>query len=214
MTAMKVLLADDHAIFRECLRSVLASENDSQVAGEAANGDELLELIQNIEADVVILDLEMPVKSGFVVLDEIKQKHPDLPVLILSSYAEEQYATRAIKSGASGYLRKTLMVDEFILALRKVASGERYLPVNYRDNLPLMPSSADPLDPLDPLKYLSEREFDVFNQIVAGSSINEIAAEMNLSPKTVSTYRSRIYEKLSVTSHAELFSYARSQELL
>ncbi|MCK5689664.1 response regulator transcription factor [Myxococcota bacterium] len=208
---MKVLLADDHVIFRQGLRAVLDREDDIQVMGEAANGDELLSLLEEIKVDVVILDLEMPVKSGFAALSEIHEKYPDLAVLVLSFYSEEQYALRAIKNGASGYLCKTLLVEDLIIALRKVARGERYLPAAFADKIAAMLGVGSSLKPHE---SLSEREFDVFTRILQGASNKEIAAEMHISPKTISTYRTRIYKKLGVSSQAELFTYARGVELV
>jgi len=202
---LRILIADDHQIVRAGLAQFLADQGDLQVAAEASNGDELLDLVRKEEFDVVLLDIAMPGKNGIDCLRVIRQIKPELPVLVLSGYPEAHYAVNLIRSGASGYLSKDAPPEELIRAIRVVARGRKYLSETAADLV-----SAKLSEPADRQLHeqLSEREFQIFRKLATGESPTQIANELNLSVKTVSTYRARVLEKMNLKTNADLTYYA------
>lgn len=202
---MKILIADDHAIMREGLRHILIETPGIEIAGEAANGREVLEMVDRTEVELVLLDISMPGMNGLEVLRILKKDHPRLPVLILSMFPEEQYAVRSLRAGASGYLTKESASEELIAAVRKVASGGKYISLSLAEKIAFeMEDEARGL----PHESLSDREYEVFRGIVAGKTSGEIAEQLALSVKTISTYRQRIFSKMKMHTNAELTRYA------
>jgi DNA-binding NarL/FixJ family response regulator len=202
---IRVLIADDHQIVRAGLRQFIADEPDIRVEGEAASGDEVMTRLREMKFDVVVLDISMPDRNGIDVLKLLRQRHPELPVLILSTYPEDQYAINLIRAGASGYLTKESAPDDLVKAIRTVAQGRRYVSPTVAD---LLIGGLDkPTD--QPLhQTLSKREFQIFCKLSRGQSVSVIAEELFLSVKTVSTYRSRILEKMGMKTNADLTYYA------
>ena len=208
---IKILIADDHAIVREGLKQIVAEEKDMQVTGEAANAFELMELLKSKEWSIVILDINMPGKSGLEALKDIKQIYPHLPVLILSMFSEDQYGLRAIKAGASGYLKKVSAPTELVTAIKKIVSGRKYI------NQQLAEKLADSLDATEKESLhekLSDREYQIMCNIALGKSAEEIAEELSISINTVYSYRNRILEKMSMKSNVELTQYAVQYKLI
>ena len=208
---IKILIADDHAIVREGLKRIVAETADMVVADEATNGHEVLEKIRNNEYNVVILDISMPGRGGVDILKQLKGQRPHLPILILSMHPEEQYAVRVLKAGAAGYLTKESAPDELITAIKRVSSGRKYVSSSLAEKL------AFDLERHTELPYhetLSDREYQVLCMIASGKRAQEIAEELCLSVKTVSTYRSRILEKMKMKNNAELMRYAIKHELV
>lgn len=208
---MRILIADDHPIFRNGLRHLIAEENDMVVADEAENGKRVLDLLQGNQYDVVLLDLDMPVISGLDVLTRIKELYPNLPVLILSFYPEEQYALRALKLGSSGYLTKDSAAEELVLAIHRVVAGKKYITASVAEKMSLL---LDEEVESRPHERLSDREYQVMLKLAKGKSTMEIAGDLNLSPKTVSTYKSRIFEKMEMTTNAQIVRYAIEEGLI
>ena len=197
--AKKILVADDHAIFREGLKQVIAKTVDMVVADEATDGQEALCKIRENDYDIVLLDISMPGRSGLDILAEIKNLRPKLPVLILSMHPEEQYAIRAFKAGASGYLTKGNPPQELIEALQKVALGEKYISPNLAEALV---ASIGNDAPTSPHNDLSNREFQVLCLIASGKPVSKIAGELALSVKTISTYRTQILRKMNMQNNS------------
>lgn len=208
---IKVLIADDHPIVRQGLRQVLKETSDIIVAGEAGNGPETLDEVSRNDYDVVLLDISMPGRSGLDILRQLKIEKPDLRVLILSTYPEEQYAVRSLKDGAEGYLTKASVPDELVAAIRKAASGRKYVSSALAEKLAfdLNINNQKPLH-----ETLSDREYQVMCMIASGKMAKEIAADLSLSVKTISTYRTRILEKMQMKSNAEITLYAIKQGLV
>jgi DNA-binding NarL/FixJ family response regulator len=208
---IRVLIADDHAIVREGLKQILSEVPDMVVAGEAADGQEALDRIRKDPWDIVLLDMSMPGKSGIELLKQIKSEYPKLPVLILSMHKEDQYAVRTLRAGASGYLTKESAPQLLVSAIRKVASGGRYISPSLAEKLLLdwSPNEDKPLHTL-----LSDREFQIFQMIVSGKSTSEIADELALSVKTVSTHKVRILQKMKMKNNTELVVYAMKYHLI
>jgi two-component system, NarL family, invasion response regulator UvrY len=202
---IKVLIADDHAIVRRGLKQILAETTDIVVTGEAANGREALEKVRAQPWDVLVLDITMSDRSGLDILKDIRQTHRELPVLVLSMHAEEQFATRMLKAGASGYLNKESAPDELVKAIRKVHAGGKYISAAQAERM-VGELTGDP-NRL-PHELLSDREYEILCLIGSGKTATEIARELSLSVKTVSTYRSRILEKLHLSTNAQLTHYA------
>jgi DNA-binding NarL/FixJ family response regulator len=201
---IKVLIADDHPVVRQGLLQILSATDDILVAGEATSGHEVLERAQCAECDVVILDLSMPGIDGLDVLKQLKRERPRLPVLILTMHAEDQFAIRALKAGASGYLTKESAPAQLVGAVRRVFGGGRYISAQLAERL------ADHLGPENERfghEKLSDREYHVLRLIAAGRSTREISADLSLSVKTISTYRARIFEKMQMKTPAELAAY-------
>lgn len=203
---IKVLIADDHAIVRSGLKQILdETGGEIQVLGEAANGREVLEKIQGQEWDVLVLDITMPGRSGLDILKDIRQLKPKLPVLILSMHAEEQFATRMLKAGASGYLNKESAPEELVKAIRKVCDGGKYVSPAQAERM-VSELAGDSDKP--PHELLSDREYEILCLIASGKTATQIAKQLSLSVKTVSTYRSRILEKMKLGTNAQLTHYA------
>jgi DNA-binding NarL/FixJ family response regulator len=202
---IRVLVADDHPLIRSGLKQILSREADMAILGEAEDSEQVLERIEEHAWDVVLLDITMPGRGGLDVLREIRRRQPGLPVLVLSMHAEEQFAVRAIKAGASGYLSKTDPPAEIAQAIRKVASGKKYVSAGLAQTLANALDSATDR-PLH--EALSDREFQVMCKMASGQTVSQIAAEISLSVKTVSTYRSRVLEKMNMRTNAELTRYA------
>lgn len=208
---IRVLVADDHPIVREGLKQILSDTSDILVVGEAESGQAVLNSTSKHHYDIVLLDISMPGRDGLEVLRELKQHKPKLPVLILSMYPEEHYAVRVLRGGASGYLTKSSAPDELISAIRKVASGRKYISSTLAERLTYeLDRDAD--KPVH--EILSDREYQVMFMIATGKSVKEIGEELNLSVKTVSTYRARILAKLNMKNNAEIVLYAVQNKLV
>jgi two-component system, NarL family, invasion response regulator UvrY len=208
---IKILIADDHTIFREGLKHILAEYPDLVVADEANNGQEVLDKIWKNNYDMVLLDITMPGMTGLEVLKQLKNDKPKLPVLILSMHPEEQYAVRVLRAGASGYLTKESAPDELIVAIRKISQGRKYITSSLAERL-ASEVEADSEKPLHDI--LSDREYQVLRMIAAGNTVKHIAKELSLSIKTVSTYRTRIMEKMNMKTNAEVMHYVIKHQLL
>jgi len=208
---MRVLIADDHAVFRRGLRETLVEGFSRITFGEARTAQEALDHVRRQDWDVVILDISMPGKSGLDILDELKRLRPKLPILLLSMHPEEQFARRALKAGAAGYLTKDSVPEELKEAVRRVVVGGRYVSATLAEKLAVdLREGAD--RPIHEL--LSDREFQVLRMIASGKSVKQIAEEIALSVKTVSTYRARILEKTGMKTNAELIRYALQTQLV
>jgi DNA-binding NarL/FixJ family response regulator len=206
----KVLLADDHALVRDGLRHILEGTSGFEVVGEAYDGPTTISLVRATPADVLVLDLSMPGRNGIELVKQIKDEIPTLRVLVLTMHAEQQYAVRAFKAGASGYLTKESASKELVAALTKISAGGVYVSLSMAERL--AQSLNEPTDML-PHQRLSDREFDVFRRIAAGQTISEIAHELCVSAKTVSTYKTRILEKMQMPHEAALVRYAIQHKL-
>ena len=202
---LKILVADDHTIVREGLKQILGEVADMIVAGEASDGSETLRKVREDHYDLVLLDIAMPGISGLDVLKQLKLEKPDLPVLMLSMYPEEQYAVRTLKAGASGYLTKESASDELIAAIRKVCSGGKYVTSSLAEKLAFC-LDTDSEKPVH--ERLSDREYQVVRMIASGKTVTEIAEELSLSVKTISTNRSRALAKMGMKTNAEITYYA------
>ena len=207
----EVLVVDDHSIIRQGLRKILADTDDLIVAGEAANGNAALEMVRERDWDLLILDLSMPGRSGLELLKLIKNERPHLPILVFSMHQEEQYAVRAIRAGAAGYLSKEGDSELLLPAIRKVVNGGVFISARLAE---LLATNVSPNAPGLPHTQLSNREFEVFIRIVRGVSLTAIAEEFSLSIKTVSTHKSHILTKMDMSSQADLVRYAIEHHLL
>ena len=208
---IKILIADDHTIVRKGIIQLIEGAQDIKVTAEAKNAAEVLHLITRQDFDVIVLDISMPGRSGLEVLKELKSIKPEIPILILSMFPEEQYAIRVMRSGASGYLTKESAPEELIKALRTIAGGKKYIHPSLAEQL------ADHFDqnvdkPLT--EQLSDREYETMIKIATGKSLTEIAEELSISVKTVSTYRRRVLNKLNVHSNVELTQWVIKNNLL
>jgi DNA-binding NarL/FixJ family response regulator len=202
---MRVLIVDDHAVVRRGLRSLLSDEFLGAAFGEASNATQALEQLQKKEWDVALLDISLPGKSGLELLKELKAQWPRLPVLVLSGYPEDQFAVRVLKAGAGGYMTKESAPEELGKAIRKILVGGRYVSPALAESLALG-VKKDPTRM--PHEILSDREYDVMSRIASGKTVTEIADELSLSAKTISTYRARVLEKLGVKNSAAIVQYA------
>lgn len=207
---IRVLLADDHAIVRTGLKEILESTGDIVVAAEATNGHEALAMVRQGDFDIAVLDLSMPGRSGIELIKLIKAERSKLKVLVLSMHSEEQYAVRAVRAGASGYLTKESAADELVAAIRRIAGGGAYITPETAERLVLEAGAGR--EGL-PHTRLSNREYEVFRMIVSGVSVSEIANKLALSVKTVSTHKVRILEKMGMSSQADLVRYAVKHKL-
>ena len=202
---IRILIADDHPLLRNGLRQVITQEPDMQVTGEVEESEQVLQYLREQPCDVLILDLMIPGRGGLDILREVRRQFPGLPILILSMYAEEQFAIRSIKAGANGYLSKTNAGPEVIKAIRRVLSGKKYVSPGLAE---MLANSLDHDADRPPHEALSDREFQVMCKIASGMTVSQIAAEVALSVKTISTYRARVLEKMNMATNAELTRYA------
>ncbi|OPX99409.1 MAG: Response regulator UvrY [Syntrophorhabdus sp. PtaB.Bin047] len=208
---IRILVADDHSVVREGIKQILAGLDDMIVEDEAESGQEVLLKMQSKDYDLVLLDISMPGKSGLEVLEEIKVMKPRVPVLILSMHPEEQYAVRMLRAGASGYLTKASAPQELISAIRKVSRGGKYVTVSLAEKL-AFELDAGAEKPRH--ERLSNREYQVMLLLASGMSVSEVADELCLSAKTISTYRTRILDKMDMKKNAELTLYAVKNNLI
>jgi two-component system, NarL family, invasion response regulator UvrY len=207
---IKLLVADDHAIIRKGLEQIIAETSDIVVAGEARNGQEAIEKVLKDGYDIVLLDISMPGRDGLEVLKELKSHRPDLAVLMLSMYPEEQYALRSLRAGAAGYLTKENAHAELITAIRKISAGGKYVSSSLAEKL------ADTLgrpQEVSSHELLSDREYQIMCMIASGKTSMEIAAELSLSVKTVSTYRARLLKKMGMKGNADIIRYVIENKL-
>ena len=208
---IRVVIADDHTIVREGLKQLLCAASDVEVVDEARDGHDVLRIVRENEFEVLLLDLSMPGKGGMDLIKQVKGEKPKLKILVLSMHAEHQYAVRAIKAGASGYLTKDSASTQLLSAIRKVAGGGAVISAEVAEQLALsaMPHADGPLH-----ASLSDREYQVFQLIVGGASVSDIAQQLNLSVKTVSTHKARLMEKMGLANQAELIHYAIRHQLV
>ena len=202
---IRILIVDDHAILRRGLRALLSDEFHGAAFGEASNARQALEQLRKEKWDVALLDITLPGKSGLDLLKEFKAARPKLPVLILSAHAEDQFAVRALKAGAGGYMTKESAPEELAKAIRKVLAGGQYVSPALAEKLALRVRKDIKLTPHE---TLSDREYEIMCLIASGKTVTEIAGELSLSPKTISTYRARVLEKLGVKNSAAIVQYA------
>jgi two-component system invasion response regulator UvrY len=207
---IRILIVDDHAVVRRGLRDILASESDVNVL-ETGDPYDALKLVRKEDIDIAVLDLDLPGKSGLELLKDVKRERPKLPVLILSVYPEEQFAVRTLKAGASGFLSKDAAPEDLVTAIRKISRGGKYISESVAEKL-LNKLNAD--DTSAPHETLSDREFEILRLFGTGKTVGEIAGELSLSVPTVSTYRARILEKMSLRTTAELMRYAIQNNLI
>jgi len=209
---IRVVIADDHQILREGLKQLLLTAGDLDVVDEAADGYQVLNKIRALDIDVLLLDMSMPGKSGMELIRQVKTERPKLRILVLSMHEEHQYAVRAIRAGASGYLTKESASSQLVAAIRKVAGGGAFISAEVAEHLAqdAMPHATD-----RPLHVaLSDREYQVFTRLVGGESVTAIAAALHLSAKTISTHKARLMQKLQVDNNAELVHYALKHRLV
>jgi len=208
---VRVLIADDHPVVRQGLKSMLDSDVEIDVVGEARDGDEAFDLAHKVDWDVAVLDYSMPGRGGVELLSDVKHDYPERPVLILSIYPEDPHGLRALKAGAAGYISKESAGDELTAAVKKVATGGRYISSALAEKLAmrLTPEQERP-----PHERLSDREYRVMWMLATGKTLQQIAEEMRLSPSTVSTYRGRILKKLSLSTNVDLVHYAMKHRLI
>ena len=207
---ISILIADDHAIVRDGLKEILARSGDLTAGGEARNGQEVLRLVREAQWDLLLMDMSMPGRNGIELIKQVKAERPKLRVLVLSMHEEHQYAVRALKAGASGYVTKDGAATQLVTAIRKVAGGGAFIAAEVAEQLALgaMPDNEGP-----PHTRLSDREYEVFQLLVAGVTVSDIAARLNLSGKTVSTHKARLMEKLRLSNQADLVRYAMRHRL-
>jgi DNA-binding NarL/FixJ family response regulator len=208
---IQVLIADDHAIIRDGLKNIISFQPDMRVAGEAANGEEVLQRIRQIKVDVLVLDMSMPGKSGIALIQQLKATQPELPILVLSMHQESQYAVQAIRAGAAGYITKNTASSQLIEGIRKVACGGTFIQPLVAEKL--VQQMHHPEKEL-PHTKLTAREFQIFKMLVEGHPINEIADVLSLSNKTVSTHKANILQKMEIPTTAGLVYYAIKHGLL
>jgi len=207
---MKILIADDHAVVRAGLKQILTGVSGVTEIDGVGDGDKLMEKIKEKDYDVVVLDISMPGKSGLEVLKELKTAKPKIPVLMLSIYPEGQYAVRVLKAGASGYLTKDSASEELVNAVEKIYLGRKYITPSLAEKLADFSWEGDKF----PHEKLSDREFNVFKMIASGNTLKEVAANLCLSVKTVSTYKARIHEKMKLETRVDITSYAIKNKLI
>jgi two-component system, NarL family, invasion response regulator UvrY len=208
---MRILIADDHPIFRAGVKEILLKEKDVESIGEANTGHKVLELARKRRWDVVLLDLTMPGKDGLEALQELRRERPALPILVLSAHPEDQLALRLLRSGAAGYLTKDKAPEVLLTAIRKVLRGEKYISESLAEKIALdtVSGATESLH-----ETLSQREYQVMIMLAAGKTAKEIAKQLFLSIRTVSTYRARVLEKMKMKTNAELIRYALQNKLV
>jgi DNA-binding NarL/FixJ family response regulator len=209
---IRVLIVDDHPIIRRGVREILADDSKICVVGEAGSGSEALRVLGQLDVDFVLLDVTLPDRSGIEVLKDIRQLFPWVRVLVLSIHPEEQYAVRALRAGALGYLTKESAPEELLRAIERVIRGGKYVTANIAESLSRL--ASDDLKGLAPHELLSDREFEVLRLLAQGHGVSQIAEKLGLSVKTVSTYRARILEKLGKETTAQLIRYAIDHHLV
>lgn len=208
---IRVMIADDHAIVRQGLKQILSETDDIKVTGEAETGFQAVKIARQQEFDVMLLDISLPDRNGIEILKQIKKDRPHLAVLMLSMHNEHEFAIRALKAGAAGYLNKQSAPAQLVIAIRQVSSGDKYVSPAVAQEL----ANTINIDADKPLhSTLSDREYQTLCFIAAGKTLSEISAEMFLSPKTVSVYRARLLEKLKLTNNSELIRYAIKNKLV
>jgi two-component system, NarL family, invasion response regulator UvrY len=207
----RILIADDHEVVRRGLKDILADEFDKLRIGEATQANEILDAVRKQEWDVVLLDINLPGRSGLDVLEELRRLSPRLPVVVLSAFPEADYALRALKLGAAGYVNKQSASDELLVALRKALAGGRYVTTSLAEKLAANLAGEVTSEPHE---ALSNRELQVLRMIAGGKTVKEIAAELFLSEKTVGTYRTRLSEKMGLGTNVELTRYALQHRLV
>jgi DNA-binding NarL/FixJ family response regulator len=208
---MRIFIADDHAVVRRGLKQILQDEYPSAYIEEGSDAEMLIKKVIKENWDLIITDISMPGRSGMEALQQIKMEYPKLPVLVLSGHTEEQYAMRALKAGASGYLNKDTAPEELLQAVRRILQGKKYITSNIADKLI---ADLDKDGEKQPHELLSDREFEVFKLIASGKSVSDIATQMLLSVTTVSTYRARVLAKMNLKTNADLTIYAIENKLL
>jgi len=208
---LRVLIADDHPVFREGLRQIINEVNDLVVASEASDGIEVLKRLREGSCDLVLLDISLPGINGIEILKHLKTEKIGIPILILTMHPEEQYAIRALKAGASGYLTKESTPDELVTAIRKISKGGKYISSSLAEKLA---SEVGRMDVKASHDMLSDREYQIMLLIASGKTVSQIAERLSLSIKTISTYRSRILEKMGMQTNAELTYYAIKNQLV
>ena len=207
---IRVVVADDHTIVREGLRQLLESPGDIVVTAEAVNGFEVIERVRGLDFDILLLDLSMPGKSGMELIRQVKSEKPKLKILVLSMHEENQYAVRAIKAGASGYLTKDSASSLLVSAIRKLAAGGAFISAEVAEQLA---HGAHGVSDAAPHTTLSDREYQVLRMLVAGDTLTEIAERLNLSIKTISTHKAHLMQKMNIANQAELIRYAIAHKL-
>ena len=208
---LRVLIADDHPVFREGLRQIINETNDLVVACEASDGIEVLKRAREGCCDVVLLDISLPAINGIEILKHLKTEKPKIPILMLTMHPEEQYAIRALRAGASGYLTKESTPDELVTAIRKISKGGKYISSSLAEKLA---SEVGQMDVQAHHEMLSDREYQIMLLIASGKTVSQIAETLSLSIKTISTYRSRILKKMGMKTNAELTYYAIKNRLV
>jgi DNA-binding NarL/FixJ family response regulator len=208
---IKILVADDHPVVRLGLKQLLSDVKDMSVVDEATTGQEVLKKVAKSDYDVILLDISMPGRNGLDILHELRSKKPKIPVLVLSIYPEDQYAVRVLKIGAAGYLTKESVPEELITAIRKVAQGRKYISATLAEKLAI-DLEFDSEKPVH--EYLSDREYQVLCLLASGKRLKDIADELDLSIKTISTYRTRILDKMKMKNNAEMIRYALQNKLV
>lgn len=208
---IRVLIADDHTIVREGLRQLLEAAGDFEVVGEAADALQALQLVRNVDFDIALLDISMPGRSGIELIKQIRAEFPRARIMVLSMHEQHEYAVRAIRAGASGYLTKDSAARELAIALRKINGGGAYITSEIAEQLAL---GATAQVEAPPHTLLSDREFQVLRSLVSGKTVSEIANALNLSVKTVSTHKAHLMQKIGVENNSELFRYATRHGLM
>ncbi|MCX7680202.1 MAG: response regulator transcription factor [Spirochaetes bacterium] len=208
---ISIIIADDHELIRHGIRRVLSCEQDMRVVGEASNAAELMDILKKVQCSVLILDISMPGRNGIEVLKDIHTRYPHIKVLVLSIYPEEQYALRALKLGASGYLTKEVTAETLVFAIRKIANGKKFITESIAESLAEYLTEGDEKNPH---QKLSDREFEIIKMLASGKSVSEIAHELFINAKTVSTYRRRILAKLHLKNNAEIVRYCLEHHLI
>ncbi|MCP4137216.1 MAG: response regulator transcription factor [bacterium] len=211
MKTIRIIIADDHVIVRAGLKQILSDYPNMAVVDDVDTGQELIEKVRHSVYDIVLLDISMPDRNGLEILKQLKIENPAVPILILSMHPEEQYATRAFKAGAAGYLTKRSAPTELVAAINKIVQGGKYVSNRYVETLvSLIGNDAEKL----PHEDLTDREYQIFRMIALGKTVNEIAKELFLSVSTISTYRRRILDKMEMKNNIDMVKYAMSYKLL
>jgi DNA-binding NarL/FixJ family response regulator len=206
----RILLVDDHEVVRQGLKQILVESFPKAAFGDAASGEEALRRVRAESWDIAVLDISLPGRGGLATLKELRQENPRLKVLVLSMHPEEQFAVRALKAGAAGYVTKRTAAKEVVAAVRKVLSGGRYVSASLAERLAAQTQAGSALTPHE---ALSDREYQVFRMLAMGKTVKQIGEELALSPQTISTHRSHILEKMGMESNAELIQYAMQNQI-